>query len=269
MGVGNACGGFHLLLCGVVYTECDVVEDGVIEKDGLLVDVSNQASQTFQTQVANVFPVDADGAFAYIVVTRNQIHQCAFSASALSNQGYGLALGNGQIDIVQDSTAFRITEVHVLNTNLVLQAFDGLRVLNLADVVLGIQYLVDSLHAGQTFLHGVGGLAEVLDGLERGVQDNQIIDEQIGVYCAVSGKNEPSSEPQDNDNHACAQELADWMGSALAYGHSVGNVAVLVVDLNETGKHLLFGNERLDDAQTAQRLFNLAHAVAQFFLHLQ
>ena len=40
--VGNLCCFFHILLCGVTHSECDVVVETVIEEDSLLVYVSDE-----------------------------------------------------------------------------------------------------------------------------------------------------------------------------------------------------------------------------------
>ena len=42
MGVGDAGGLLHLLACGALHSEGDVIEDGVVEEDRLLVDVAHQ-----------------------------------------------------------------------------------------------------------------------------------------------------------------------------------------------------------------------------------
>ena len=52
----------RLFLCGIFHTKGDVVEDGVVEQDGFLIDIAYQASQRMEGEVAHVFSVNPDGA---------------------------------------------------------------------------------------------------------------------------------------------------------------------------------------------------------------
>ena len=59
------------------------------------------------------------------------------------------------------------------------------------------------------------------------------------------------------------------MCQRLTDGYLVGGITQLVATLFETVHHLVFGYESLDDAQSAQRLFQLRHRVAPFPLGFQ
>ena len=71
-----------------------------------------------------------------------------------------------------------------------------------------------------------------------------------------------AAEPQYNDDHHGAEELAHGVGHGLADVDAHDVVAIVRVHLVEAAVHLLLGTEGLDDAQAAQRLLHLAHGVA-------
>ena len=203
------------------------------------------------------------------MIAGNEVHKRALARTGLTHQGYRAAPRDLQADIVQDRPAGIVGEPHMIQADRGVQTvcLDGM--FCLPDGILGRENLADALHAGQSLLDGIAGLREVLDGLERRIEDNQIVDEHIGIYAAAPREDEPATEPQDDDDHHRTQELADGMGRTLAHGYAVGDVAILVVDLHEALHHLVLGDEGLDDAQAAQRLLNLAHTVRQAALHKQ
>ena len=57
----------HLLECGVFDTKTDVVEEGVVEEDGFLVDIADQRTEFRNTERANVVSVDANSAGCDVV----------------------------------------------------------------------------------------------------------------------------------------------------------------------------------------------------------
>ena len=58
-------------------------------------------TKILEFEVFNVFSVDPDPSFLHIVKTGDQIDQCGFATSALSDQCNGLALFDPQIDGVK------------------------------------------------------------------------------------------------------------------------------------------------------------------------
>ena len=84
----------------------------------------------------------------------------------------------------------------------------------------------------------------------------------------MARKHEHTAEPQHDDYHQCAQELAHGVGQRLAYVHPHDVVAVVRVHAVEALVHLLLGTEGLDDAQSAQRFLYLTHRVAPQGLRL-
>ena len=110
MGIGYLCRFDYLLHCRSFHSESYVVEYGVIEQNGLLIHISDKASQIFDAEVPDVCSVHGDPALTDIIIPWDKVHQCGFSGSGLSDQGYCLALWYSYVDIVEDFLAFFIAE---------------------------------------------------------------------------------------------------------------------------------------------------------------
>ena len=54
------------------------------------------------------------------------------------------------------------------------------------DIVLCMENLVDALQRGKSFLNAVACFGEVFDGLQGGVENDQIVDESAGVDGAAA-----------------------------------------------------------------------------------
>ena len=80
VGFGNLRGVGNLLVGGIVLAEADVVAEGVVEKDGLLVDVADERPQVVYAEV-----LDVDAAFKV-----SQQSACLFLATreVISADGY-------------------------------------------------------------------------------------------------------------------------------------------------------------------------------------
>ena len=85
----------------VLYTESDIVEDGVIEQDRLLVHIAHQASEAVDLDVADVSAVDFYRAAGHVVESRDEIDQCGFARAGFTDDSHGAALLYGKIDVVK------------------------------------------------------------------------------------------------------------------------------------------------------------------------
>ena len=74
VGIGYAGSLFHLLLRGVVNTEGDVVEEGVVEEYRLLVHVADKLSEVVDVEVFHVDAVDEHLTLLHVVVSRNEVY---------------------------------------------------------------------------------------------------------------------------------------------------------------------------------------------------
>ena len=260
VGVGNL-GSFDDLLHGGVFdTEGDVVVEGVVEEDGLLVDVADELAQLGYAHGLDVAAVDEHLSLVDVVVAWNEVNQRGLSGAGLSDDGYGLALGDDEVDVAQHPL-FAVAEGDVAEGYLVAEGVDGMGAEGVLDGVLGQQYLVDALHGGQSLGNVVARLGEVFQGVDDGVEHDHVVDEDGAGECVVV-EHEDAAKPEYDDNHDGAQEFGHGVGRGLSDVDAHDVVAVGGVDFVEAAVHLLLGTEGLDDAQSAQRLFYLAHGVA-------
>ena len=95
MRVGYLGSFYHLLHGGILHSEGDVVIEGIVKEDSLLIDITNKRAQIADTQPLDVLPVNEHLPLLYIMVAGNQIHQCRFTRTRLPYQRNSLALGNG------------------------------------------------------------------------------------------------------------------------------------------------------------------------------
>ena len=79
VGVGDARRLLHFLARGGLDTEGDVVEEGVVKEDRLLIHVAHQRAQVGERRLADVHAVDGDGAPLHVVEAREEVHQRALS----------------------------------------------------------------------------------------------------------------------------------------------------------------------------------------------
>ena len=240
---------------GVLDAEGYIIEEGVVEEDGFLVDVADEGAQVVEAEVLDVDAVDEDLAVGDIMVARHEIDQRALAGARLSDEGDGFAFGYDEVDAVDDlDGAVGIGEMDVAELDGLTDAFDGHGMLGFVDGILGVEDLVDALHGGETFGDLVAGLRELFHRCDDAVEDDQVEDERRGVDGRLVGEDEGAAEPQDENDDAGAEELTHGMCQGLADGDAAAGVAVLVVDGAEAGEHLVLGDEGLDDAQAAQHL---------------
>ncbi len=114
----------------------------------------------------------------------------------------------------------------------------------------------------------VGGPGEILQRIDDAVEYHHVEDECGGVYHVDAIQYEPAAEPQYHHYYHGSQKFGHGVRRILAYGHAVHVVAVLLIGLPETVRHLLLCNESLDDAQASEGLVQLGDNVAPTTLHL-
>ena len=125
MGIGYP-GGFLDLLAGhTLAAEGYVVENRVVEEDGLLVDIADEAAQVVQANLADILSVYRYGAAGHVVETGNQVHQGGLSGTGFTDKGDGFALGDDEIYARKDLAAAFIAEAHAAELNPVFEAVQG------------------------------------------------------------------------------------------------------------------------------------------------
>ena len=199
MGIGNLCRMFHLFACSIFHAEGDIIEEGVVEEDGLLVHITNQLTQVVNTQVLHVDAIYQHLTFLHIVIARNQIHQSRFSAAALSHQGDGLTFLNNQIDVAQHPLV-GIFERHVTELYLMFEAIDMLGVLGLLDIVLGQQNLIHTLHRSQSLGDVIAGLGELFQRIDDAIENDEVVDKGGSADGGIVQYLD-TTEPEHDNNH--------------------------------------------------------------------
>ena len=144
-------------------------------------------------QVLDIDAVDEHLALLHIVVTGYEVEQGRLARAALSYERDGLALGYDEVDVAQHPLLV-VAEGHVAELNLVLQSADVYGVLLLAYVDFGIEYAVDALHAGQTLGDVVAGSRELLERVDDGVEDDEVVDE-CGARHDVAAQHHDAAKP--------------------------------------------------------------------------
>ena len=262
MGAGDARGGFDFFAGGVLLAEGDVVVEGVVEEDRVLVHVAHQGAQLDDADVADVGAVQGDAARGRVVEAGNEVHEGGLAGAARAHDGDRLALRDLQVDAAQHFAAAVVAEADAFEADAFAEAVERLGLLRLADGVLRLQDDVDALHGGEALGDAVGGFGEVLDGLDDAVEDGHVGHEGRGVDDGLVAEDQGAAEPEHDGDHGGAEEFAHGVGAGLADGHLGVLAAHVVGDLLEAAGHALFGAEGLDDAQAAEGFFDLAHGVA-------
>ena len=269
MGVRYFCCSHDLLHCGSLDAEGYVVEYRVIEEDGLLVYVSDQASEVFHAQIPDVCAVEGDASFGCIVISRNEVHERRFSRSRLSYEGDCLALRDVDVYVVEDLLSFFIAERDSLEADPVVETVDLYRLGDFLYVVLGVHDLVYSFHGGESLRYVVAGLRELLQRGEDAVEDGHVEYEGRSVDRSLFSKDQRTSEPEHDHDHDGSEKLAYRMCRRLSYSDFRRCLPVLVSCVEESFLHLVLGYEGLDHAETSEGLVKLGHCLAPFLLRLK
>ena len=194
VGVGNL-GSVHYLLVGsTVDAEGDVVVDGVVEENGLLVHIAHEGTQVVLGELPDVGAVDHDRALLHVVEAWQQVGQRCLAAAALSHQGHGLAARYVEVDAV-DHPLLAVAESHALVLDALPHLGEGHGVLGVGEVVLGLEYHVDALHRGQAALYRVAGLGEILGRIDDAVEHHHVVDEGGGRDGRLVGQDEGAAKP--------------------------------------------------------------------------
>ena len=79
MSVGYLCRCLHLFLSGIVNTKSYIVEDSVVEKDGLLIDVAYDAALRTYGEIAHIISINGDGTRRDIVIAWDEVDKSALA----------------------------------------------------------------------------------------------------------------------------------------------------------------------------------------------
>ena len=165
----------------MVDTECYIIIYGVVEEYCFLVHIAYDAAQRLYGEVAYVGSVDGDAAMLYVVISWYEVDQCRLARARLSHQCDGLTTWYGEVDVGQHLASVAVCKAHIAQFDCLVETADGAGIGALGYVVFGIEYLVYTLHRGHALLYGIACLREVFHGLQRGVENGEVVDECAGV----------------------------------------------------------------------------------------
>ena len=109
---------FHLFAAGVRIAIGDVVIDRVVEKDGILRHHADGLMQTGLRHIADILPVDADGAFLDVIEPEQQPPDGRFARPRRPDQRNPLPRPNLDRDTLQDLAVRLIGKFDILEHNL-------------------------------------------------------------------------------------------------------------------------------------------------------
>ena len=132
---------------------------------------------------ANVDAVDGDSACGGVIEAWYKVGEGGLTGTGLSDECDGLAFGDLQTDVGQHFAVGVVTEMYMVEGDTLVEGgrCKVYRIFGLDDVGLGVEYGIDTLEGGQTTTDTVGRFAEVLGGVDDGVEDDEVIDERRGI----------------------------------------------------------------------------------------
>ena len=112
-----------------------------------------------------------------VIETRYQVRKGRLTATRLPDEGDRLAFRNGEINIAQHLTFCLVGKRDVIETYLFLK-HHGLGLRGFDDVRLRVQHRINALQRSQAATDTVRRFAQVLGGVDDGVEDDEVIDER-------------------------------------------------------------------------------------------
>ncbi len=158
MRVGNLRSRYDILHRSILHSEGYVVENRVVEKNRLLINVADETAQRMNRKLAYIHSVNRNRTRAHVVVSRNQIHQRRFPRPRLPHEGNRLPLRHGQVYVLKNIPLPVVGEEHVPDSDAVVEALYFNRFSDLLYAVLRVENLIDPLHRSKTLRDAVACL---------------------------------------------------------------------------------------------------------------
>jgi len=161
---GRARGMFYLLARGSGFADEEVIEDGIVEKNGLLRDDGNVAPEIGDAQVADVMAIDFDCAMADFIEARHEVSESRFARARWAHQSAYGARRNVHFDSAQHGFGIAVGETHVIERHVAFESLDLARFGGIGDGDGFIENDLNALEGGLAFLEFVVQSAELFDG---------------------------------------------------------------------------------------------------------
>ena len=233
MRIGNLGRLDDLLHSGILHSEGYVVVESVVEEDSLLIYITDQRTQIAYPHVLHILAVYQYLSAAHIMIPGNQVHKGRLATARLTYQSNGLALRNGQVDMLKHITALLIMETYIAQLHILFKRMEFLRLGKFLDGIVCLQDKVYAVHGCQAMGYLIRCLGQVLQRIYHTVQNHHVEDEGGGIYHVSTIQDEPTAEPQHYHYYSRTQELRHGVSGILPYHHLRHLPAVFVVLLIE------------------------------------
>src|SRR5579875_2652825 len=246
-------GGEDLFLAGIGTAVGDVIEDGVVEQEGVLGDDADVLAEAREADVAHVPAVNAQGAGGDVIEARHEVGERGLPCPAGPDHGDDFTGLDFEVDGIEDATGGgeRIAEGHVFKADVVFKFGEAHGVGMFGDILGGVQVFEHALGGADALLEDVVDVGEALDGLIEHDQGDAESGEGAGGH--GGGFDLLAAEPQQqNDGHS-AEDFDDGGGEGL-----VGDIAE-IAGLPTLGGEaealgfVVFGAEAFDDLVAGER----------------
>ena len=185
----------NLLHRRVLHAERNIIIEGIIEQDGLLVHITDQRTQGRNRYVLHVLPVYKQGSFTHIMITGHQIDHRGFTRPGLPYQSHRLPFLHLQVYMLQDLPPLNITKGNVTEFQLMLKSSQRQGFFRLLDMVLSLQDHINTFHAGQTQRNIIESLGELFQRIDDTVKNHQIENKHSGIYRGILIQNQCAAKP--------------------------------------------------------------------------
>src|SRR5204863_6751992 len=106
------------------------------------------AAQRSKSHITDILAVDKDGSLERIEKSRNQVNECRFAGAGGSNDRIGLAVRNGEPDVVEHHVVV-VSEFHALKPDFILDGLESCGHRFLLHRALCLEQLKDAVRGGK------------------------------------------------------------------------------------------------------------------------
>src|SRR5690554_3697320 len=99
MSVGNFCRVDNIGLRSTGHSKSDIIKEGVIKKNWLLIYIADKVTQLFNFQITQVVSIDGYSARGSLIKAGKQIDQCGFATTGTADKCHGGSLFDLQRDL--------------------------------------------------------------------------------------------------------------------------------------------------------------------------
>ena len=163
----------NLLVGGVERAVGDVLADGAVEEIDILADEADGAAQVFDSQIAQVMPIETDAALLHVIEAQKQFDQGGLSGAGRADDADRLPGRYVQRQIMDDRLVIRILifEADVFELDVAVHCFGVQGGFPIGEQGVGIQQVEGAVGGGHGALVEVEGVAQAGERPEQALGD--------------------------------------------------------------------------------------------------